>query len=215
LAFCTQSDVEHRLQWDITAEPETVVTELIAHAQALIESEVGRPLESDDYTGELHDGHVGAIFLEHWPVTAVSDVTEDGTTLAAGDDYIFYEDDGRLVRVSGGHQIAWLTRKLQAISVDYTGGFVSPDHELELDHLKTLCTEVVARAFRQGAASAVAPAGAGLGGINAVSIEGSDSVTFGAVGGETIELGGGLSRFVFLLDDEKRQLVQYQTPPIA
>lgn len=213
MALTTQSAVEQKLQWDITAEPETVITTLIAQAQALIESEIGRPIESDTYE-ETFDGGHRTLFLKYWPVTGVASITEDGTTLTADTEYKWYED-GRVVRVSAGYQTRWYTSKLQSIVVNYTGGLKAGDHDMELAHLDNLCAEVVARAFRNGAASAAIPAGVGAGGIQSVSLDGSDSVTFTTPGGDQVELGGGLSRFVYLLEDEKTQAHRYRTVPIA
>lgn len=213
MALCNQLNVEQRLQWDITAEPDAVVTSLIAAAQALIEFEAGRPLESDNHT-QVFDGGHRILFLANWPVTAVGSVTEDGTALVAGDDFMFYPD-GQLLRVSSSHAIRWFTRKLQSIEVSYTGGYLAGTHDSALAHLSSLCTEVVARAFRQGAASAAQPAGVGLGGITAVNLAGSDAVSFSTTSGASIELGGGLTRFVFLLPDEKEQIARYRGPLVA
>jgi len=213
MTLCTQADIEHRLQWDITAEPDPVVTDLIAAAQGLIEAEAGRTLESAARV-EMLDGDYPEIYLTHWPVTSIASVDEDGTTLAVDTDYIF-NDDGRLVRVSDGRPKAWATRKLEAIEVTYTGGFLSPNHDSELAHLGSLCTEVVARAFRQGAASAAAPAGVGLGGITQVTLHGSDTVTYATPTGDLATVGGGLTRFLFLFPDEKEQLFKYRNPPVA
>jgi hypothetical protein len=184
------------------------VTGLITAAQALIESEVGRTLESDTHDQTL-DGGQSTLFLKYWPVTAVASVDEDGTTLVEGTDFLFYED-GRLIRIAGGYQQAWRTSKPRSIDVTYTGGYLAGDHDSELEHLKSLCTEIVARAFRQGAANAVAPAGVGLGGITEVHLDGSDSVKYSTSSGVAIELGFGLTRFVFLLDDERAQLGRYK-----
>lgn len=211
MALCTQLDVEQKLQWDITAEPDTTVAALIADAQALIEAETGRTLESDT-RAETFDGGRVALFLKHWPVTAIGQVDEDGTTLTADDDYKFYEN-GKLIRVSGGYRIAWKTLKSQAIDVTYTGGFLSPDHDSQLEHLGSLCAEVVARAFRMGAQNAALPAGAS-GSIQSVDLDGAGSVTY-ATGGGTATLSGGLTQFVFLVEDERNQLNRYKGPPFA
>jgi len=212
VTLCTQADVEKRLQWDITAEPEDVVTTLIAAAQALIEAETSRPLESAA-RAEKFDGHYPEIYLTHWPVTAVASVEEDGTTLTVDEDYLF-DESGRLIRVSSGTPKNWQNTKILGVEVTYTGGFLAGTHDSELEHLRSVCTEVVARAFKQGAANAAAPPGVGLGGITEVKLDGSDSVKY-ASGGANIELGGGLSRFVFLLGDEKDQLRKYRNPVIA
>jgi len=208
LALTTQAEIEKRLQWDITAEPDSVVTSLIAAATAHMENEVGRKLESATYTAELHDPPDGAVFLKNWPVTSITTVTVDGTAVASSG-YTFYSD-GRLHRTSNSRDLSWNSSKRKAISVTYAGGYLAGTHTSELAHLGSICTEIVARAFRSGAASAAAPAGIGLGGISSVTLAGSDSVTYATSGGESFELGGGLTRFIQILDDERRQLQTYR-----
>lgn len=201
----TQADVEKRLQWDITAEPDSVVTMLIADAQALVEAEVDRPLESDDWV-ETFDGGQWSLFLSKWPVTAVDEVTEDGTVLTVTDDYLWYPR-GKLIRVSGGYQTYWRASKPQSIVVEYTAGYLageSVEHDKALEHLGSLTAEVVARAFRKGADNAAISAGA-TGAIQSVSLEGSDSVTYATSDGSSFT-GGGVGQFVYLVEDEIRQL---------
>ena len=211
MALCTQLDVEQKLQWDITAEPDSTVTALIADAQAHIEAEVGRTLESDDYT-ETYDGGRPALFLKHWPVTAITTVTEDGTALVSTE--YLSKENGRLLRVgTSGYQLLWRVGKPQSIEVEYTGGYLAGTHDLELEHLGSICSEVVARAFRRGAENAALPAGA-AGGIQSVTLEGSDSVTY-ATGGGTSTLASGLSQFIFLTEDEIRQLQRYKPLPLG
>lgn len=205
MTLCTQADVEKKLQWDITAEPDSVVTAHIADAQALIEAEVGRTLESDTRT-EVFDGGRVAFFLKWWPVTTLTSVTEDGTVLASTD-FKWYEN-GKLIRVFNDYPTYWRTSKPQSIEVDYTGGFLAGTHDSELEHLGSICAEVVARAFRRGAENAALPAGA-AGAVQSVSLSGSDTVTY-ATGGGTATLAGGLSQFLYLVDDERRQLNRYR-----
>ena len=215
MALCTQLDVEQKLQWDITAEPDTTVTALIADAQALIESHVGRTLESASRE-ETFDGARVAIFLKNWPVTAITSVSEDGTLLTADDDYKFYEN-GKLIRVStSNYQILWRTRKPQSIVVQYVGGFLAAhneDHDMALEHLGSLCAEVVARAFRKGAANAAIPAGAS-GAVQSIALQGSDSVTYSTGSGESFA-GGGLTSFVYLEEHEMKQLGRYRGIPLG
>lgn len=206
MALCTQLDVEQKLQWKITAEPDTTLTALIADAQAHIEAEVGRTVESAARS-ETFDGGRVALFLRYWPVSAVATVTEDGVALTVTDDYLWYPS-GKVIRVSGDYQTAWKTAKHQSIVVEYTGGFLSPDHDSHLEHLGSLCAEVVARAFRKGAENAALPAGA-AGAIQSVSLSGSDTITY-ATGGGTASLVGGLGQFIYLEEDERRQLGRYK-----
>ena len=210
MALCVQLDVEQKLQWDITAEPDTTVTALIADAQAQIEIYVGRSLESANRT-ELFDGGTMALWPRWWPVTTVNSLTEDGTALVEGTDFMLYERTGKLIRISGGYQIPWKTLKAQSISVDYEGGFLAaaePDHDLALEHLGSICSEIVARAFHKGAEIAELPAGTS--GIKSVTLQGSDSVSYATEAGSLHSIDGGLAQFVFLTDDEKHQLDRYR-----
>ena len=146
MALCVQQDIEHRLQWKVTSDPDARVDTLTADAQAMIEGSIGRTVESAPRTQTL-DPDLPTLFLKYWPVTAVASVTEDGT---ATTDFMFYED-GRLIKASDGIQTNWATPKRQSIDVVYTGGYLAGSHDMELEHLGNLCAEVVARAFRSGA----------------------------------------------------------------
>lgn len=201
MALCTQADVEKRLQWDITAEPDAVVTMLIADAQALIETELGRPAESAARS-ETFDGYAWSLFLANWPVSAITTVTEAGTVLTPTTDFLWYPN-GKLIRVANGYQVWWRAYKPQSVVVAYTGGYLAGSKELE--HLGSLCAEVVARAFRKGADNAAVPVGAS-GQIASVTLAGSDSVTYTDSSGSSSSTGGGLNQFVYLEKDEIRQL---------
>jgi hypothetical protein len=206
--------VEQRLQWDVTAEPDTTVTALIADAQALIEAHVGRPLE-DGPRSELFDGYRVALFLKFWPVTAITTVTEAGVALTATD-YLLYPN-GKVIRTTTtGTQIPWKAYKPQSIQVDYDGGYLAGEdamHDLTLAHLGSMCAEVVARAFRKGAANAAVPAGS-AGAVQSVSLSGSDTVTYSTGSGESFA-GGGLTAFVYLEQHEKDQLGRYRSVPMG
>lgn len=209
MALCTQADIEVRLQRDLTVDAPTItgtVDALIADAQAEIEAEIGREVESDTRQQTFDGGRV-TIWLRYFPVTTMSAVTEDGTALTVDDDFKWYPT-GRLIRMSGSTQVAWQTTKRQAIVVDYTGGYLTGTHNSELEHLGSICAEVVARAIRRGADAAAVPAGA-AGQVQSISLEGSDSVTY-ATGGGASTLQGGLSQFVYLLDDERNKLARYK-----
>lgn len=199
MALCTQADVEKRLQWDITAEPDPVVTMLIADATSLIESELRRAAESAAARVETFDGGWWSLFLTNWPVTAVASVVEDGTTLTVTTDYK-WSSSGKLIRVSGGYQIWWKTTKPDSIVVTYTGGYQSTT--TEFNHLGAICAEMVARAFRKGADSAALPVGAS-GAIASVTLAGSDSVSYTDSSSSS---SSGLGQFLYLEEDEIRQL---------
>ena len=207
MALCTQSDVEQRLQWDITAEPEPVVTNLITAAQSIIESVLGRHVEHATGRTETFDGGPVALFLKHWPVTDVTAVTEDGTSLVEGTDFQ-WKDNGRIIRItSAGHQRYWNTTKPQSIVVTYDGGYQTGVHDSELNTLSSVCTEMVARAFRRGAANAALPAGA-AGGIQSVTLNDAGTVTY-ATGSGAATVKGGVEQFLLLTDDELFLLGQF------
>lgn len=170
---------------------------------------MGRTLESAS-RAETFDGGRVSIFLKWWPVTAVASVSEDGDALVVDDDFKFYEY-GKLIRVSGDRQIVWRTTKRQSIDVAYTGGFLpghSDDHDMALEHLGSICAEVVARAIRKGADAAAIPAGA-AGQVQSVSLHGSDTTTYATAGGSAT-IRGGLTQFVFLEEGEQAQLQRYR-----
>jgi hypothetical protein len=164
----------------------------------------------------MFDGYRVALFLRNWPVTAITSVTEDGTVLVADDDYKFYSN-GKVIRVApSGYQTVWKALKPQSITIVYEGGYLAGEddyHDLALEHLGSLCAEVVARAFRKGAASAAIPAGS-AGAVQSVSLAGSDTVTYATGSGESFA-GGGLTAFVYLEQHEMDQLGRYRSIPMG
>lgn len=210
MALCTQDDVENRLQITFDNDPDAVVASLIADAQSLIEAEVGRTLESAARTETLDGGRV-TYFLKWWPVTTMTSVTEDTTALTVDTEFMWYES-GKLIRVgASGFQRLWTTRKQQSIDVAYTGGYLSghsDEHDMALEHLGSICAEMVARAFRKGADAASIPAGA-AGQIQSVSLAGSDTVTY-ATGGDAMSGRGAFAQFIFLEENEQVQLGRYK-----
>jgi hypothetical protein len=209
MALCTQADVEAKLHGTDLSPVASIVAELIIDAQALVESDIGRRVESAAYT-EVFDAPAASLWLTHWPVTAVAEVREDGTVLAAAG-YAWYES-GQVTRLRGDHRSPWLTTKPQAIEVDYTGGFSSPTYDLELDHLKSLCAEVVARAFRKSAAADALPAGA-AGDIQSVSLDGLGTITYET--GTGSGAAGTVGTLVYLDPDQLAQLTRYQAAGVA
>lgn len=202
MALAAQIDVEQRLQWDITSEPDAVITTLIASAQALIELEIGRTVESSARVETL-DGGAWSLFLKWWPVTSVTTVTEDAVALTPTTDFLWYPR-GKLIRVSGGYQTYWRAWKPQSIAVAYVGGYLVGTHDAELAALRSICAEVVARAFKRGADNAAIPVGAS-GQIASVTLAGSDSVTYTDTSGGSSS-SGGVASFIYLTEDERRML---------
>lgn len=191
MALCTQADLEMILQIDFLGDPDDTVTFLIASAQALIEKFCGRTFEEESGLTVTLDGRgVTTLFLRKTPVTAVNQVTEDGTVLAA-DDFMFYSD-GRLIRRSGDADIRW-TWKRQAVTVDYDGGYATVP-----DDLAYLCANIAARMFQRGAAFA--------------NTEVQATVTSQKLGdfSESYDLNRAAALEITLTDDEKRALSAYR-----
>lgn len=148
MALCTQEDVEKRLQVNYGSTPEAVVTALIAAAQGHIEREYGGPIEDATYTDEQHDGiNRSVVFLRHHPVTAVTAVKEDGTTLAATD-YVWTED-GTVRRVDANSLSKfWNSTTGGGILVTYDAGYAEADIP---EDIRDVCAWMVVGAFRRGA----------------------------------------------------------------
>lgn len=93
---------------------EALLAQLINQASADIESRCNRTLTRETRTAEAYTGDGGKkLYLDLYPVTAVSSVTLDGVAVT---DYILTGKSGLLTREAG-----W-TRGL-AITVTYTGGY--------------------------------------------------------------------------------------------
>lgn len=212
MALTTQTAIEQRLQVDFTNDPDPVITALIAAATAHMEAFLHRALESASYTGEVHDPRY-PVTLDQWPVTAISAVAVDGTSLTLPADIIQYPR-GQIYRASNGYVTAWGTMKPRSISVDYTAGYLAGTHDRELAHLGSICTEIVARAFRLAADYVATPAGAGD--IQAISLAGSDSVTY-ATGAGTVSAipTEAVGRFLSLTEADKAELNQYRALVVA
>ena len=210
----TQAAIESRLQIVFDADPDPVIADLIAAAQAHIEGYVGRPLESAEYV-ELYDGHTPQIMLEHWPVTDVTAVSVDGTPLVVADEVRFWSW-GRLMRrgldgAAEGFPQMWGSLQMQPVSVTYEAGYQAGTHDSELAHLGSICTEMVARAFRQALDWVERPAG----GVQSIALSGSDSVTYatGAGGGQVPA--EALGSFLVLTQSDKDELAGYRSPAVA
>jgi hypothetical protein len=212
--LATQADVESRLQVVFDADPDPIVADLIASAQAHIEAYVGRALESAEHV-ETYEGNQVAILLEHWPVTDVTAVTVDGAPLTLPDEVSWYSW-GRLYRVgtdglTAGYPRTWDSVKPQPVEVTYTAGYLTGIHDRELKHLSSVCVEVVARAFRQAVDWVARPPG----GIQSLALDGSDSITYatGAGGGQVPAKVVG--SFLAITDADQAELAGYLSPAVA
>ncbi len=171
MALLTETDLEAALQVGLTENTPGSIAAAIEIASSIVETYVGRELESATYTNEVFDG-LGhpALWLRRFPVTAVTSVTEDGTALAVDDDYIF-NASGRILRVSGGQRYPWVD-KPAAIVITYDAGYTTIPA-----NIRWVATRLAARILQAGRAySGLDDAAIGL---KSIKLEGSDEVTFG------------------------------------
>jgi hypothetical protein len=156
MALTTEAIIEqvHRIDFSAAGWVTADITKVIAHATVHMERFCRRELEhAASIALTLDQPDLGTeIRLWQTPITAITSVTEDGTLLVVTTDYRWYSD-GKLVRVSGDFDLNWAQGR-QKIVVDYAGGYQSSDPEWEA--LESVCSDIVARAFKQAATWAAA-----------------------------------------------------------
>lgn len=208
--LCTQQEVEYHGQVDFTAEPDARVTRYIAAASAAVENYCGRSfiVNGSDVT-ETFDGRGrGRIQLSRWPNITITSVTEDGSALTEGDDFIVRDSVGQLIRTYGGGKTvrAWQIG-LQVISVVYDGGYAAPTTSHNAgevpEAVRHVAAQIAGRIYRAGAAWAATPAGAGE--IRQIDLQGVGSAQFGP----SSVAGVAMSAQPELLIEEKSALSPY------
>ena len=83
----------------------TTIAALITAVSRRLDRGVG-PIVRRTLTAETYDGEGTFIQLAHWPVTSVTSVVEDGTTLTS-DDYYIDTEKGLLYRIQGEFDWRW------------------------------------------------------------------------------------------------------------
>ena len=196
MGFCTVADLEAFLQITI-AESNEAALRAIDEATMAIQNFCGQTIEQvedDEYTFDVAAG-MTKLFLPELPVTAVSSVVEDGTTLTADADY-------KLGLYGILHRIGrpWKTG-VQIVTVTYSHGY--PSGHAKLETAKSICTRAAARAYQAGLRAAAL---SGVSGVQAQSI-GDYQVQYGAeVSGSDGSLGA--SAAPILLPSEKAVLAR-------
>ena len=216
-----QSDLENSLQIDVGSEPDTTVAWYIAASQGLAEDYTERHFDYDATKVEVFDGNGrGTILhLDLWPIASVASVVESGVTLTVNQGFIIYDDDGYLLRTSGGGRLAraWRNQR-RGITVTYAGGYQvdqTGDGAVLPTGLKTVLTRITARLFHSGAMFAANPVGAGS--LQAISLDGIGSQNFGSsvFGAAASPVGPSSSDSPALLGEEMIALDKYANPGIA
>lgn len=100
---------------------DSIIEQLINAASDAIESYCNRKFKSQEHT-ETYDGNGSEyLVLRHYPISAVSAVSENGSDLSADDeDYEILTDEGILYR-----EVGW-SEDARNIDVTYTAGYVLP-----------------------------------------------------------------------------------------
>jgi hypothetical protein len=176
MALITQQNLERLLQIDVIAEPDPVVAEYIAHAQAVAEDWCKQPLEHASVTEIFEvDQWEQWYVTDRFPITAVTSITEDDTVLTVDDQYKVYED-GRLRRLNGNLDASW-SMFPDAVTVVYTAGYGSgapSPFDTVPDGLVRGITQICADMWQyaaQYAAQGAVP-------VSSVQLEGSDTMQF-------------------------------------
>jgi hypothetical protein len=207
MTLALQIHVERFLQLDVSAEPDTVITQLLESASGLVESFVGRTLEETTHTEDydLPDGAV--LILNHTPVTVLTSVTLNtpGTVLVLDTDVVLKARYGQLIRTGADRRpIRWNRSGalvMNEVEVVYDAGYdFTVDPLLERDALvaRDTTTRIASRAFQAAAAAASVPVAAL--GIKSLELAGSDKVTY------RNELADVATAAVQLTDDDKTAL---------
>lgn len=140
--YCTQDDIEKYLDTTFDSNPDPSVSLIISHVSALIDAYCNRDFTLHENVVEYYDGKGkghNVIMLKNYPVTAVSEVVEDGTTLTENTHYVWFRD-GRLVKVSNGYvdPNKWYWKaKVKAVKVTYSYGYSTVPTEI-----KTICIQL-------------------------------------------------------------------------
>jgi len=130
--YCTQEDVEGYLNIDFTNNPDPTVAKWITAASAKIDSHCQRDFAEHADEIEYHDGkgkwgdldwqRHSNISLKNHPVSAISEVDEDGTVLVDGTNYEVYLDEAQIQLIPESN---YFLKKRRSIKITYTWGYAT------------------------------------------------------------------------------------------
>ena len=121
MAFCTASDVENYVQFALSSDLETHLTNnIIPLVEAAIVEYVGYDVEQATQTETFTGDQTKDLFLSHLPVNSITSITEDDTTLTEGNsrDFVKYSN-GRVTRIG----TRWSYARPLNITVVYNAGY--------------------------------------------------------------------------------------------
>ena len=187
--FATTADIEAFLQVSIdTATQTAAAARALAEATAAIKNYCRQVLEevaADEVTLDSPGGT--RLFLPELPVTAVSEVVEDGETLVAGDDYKLGQH-GILHRIGA----KW-AEGIQIVTVTYTHGYATLP-----DDIVAVCTRAAARAYQAGLRAAETD---GTPGVSSKQL-GDFSVSYGGETSAEGVMGASAARMLLLCEKD-------------
>jgi len=125
MALCSVSDVSTFLQLDLNSTLEGHITNTyIPYVDAAIKRFLGYDVEEATHTETFDGNEQNDIFLRHVPISSISSITEDGSTLTEGNerDFVSYSN-GRVQRIT----IRWSGIKPKNVVVTYVGGYSAAD----------------------------------------------------------------------------------------
>jgi len=113
------------LQAAVAGLSDTAADKFLDRAGAMIEGYCGRVLVSETVRQTERGVSTGALILDRWPVSSITSVIEDGTTLSASD----YERDGSfLFRLVSDARTNWVADK---VVINYVAGYSTVPADLE------------------------------------------------------------------------------------
>jgi uncharacterized phiE125 gp8 family phage protein len=138
-ALVTLADVKTFLGLQNISASDAILEIIIEAVSASVTSEASPDLKSTTYTAEAYDGTGKSYFyLDHYPVTTLTSVVEDDTTLVKDTDYFSDDDEGILEKPVG---YKWTTAR-GGVVVTYVAGYATLPADIKL-----ACLIEVGRAF--------------------------------------------------------------------
>lgn len=146
-ALVTLADVKTFLGFQNVSTHDAILEMVIESVSASISNEASPDFKSAVHTAEAIDGTGKSyLYLDHYPVTTLTSVVEDGVTLVSGTDFYPDLDEGLLEKARSNWpwydvQARWTTQK-QGVVVTYTAGYATIPADVKL-----ACLIEVGRAF--------------------------------------------------------------------
>lgn len=136
-AIITLADAKAFLHKQNISTDDDIIETVIEAVSATFQNEAGPDLKSVTYTAEVNDGTGKSfLYLPHYPVTTLTSVVEDGSTLVKDTDYFIDMDGGILEKANYGcgyHSFSgrW-TRSKGGVVVTYVAGYATLPADIKL-----------------------------------------------------------------------------------